>query len=333
MLRKFFASFVVFLFAIFAVPFVFVTLLYNTLSDEDFYKEDLADESYYLFIEQLPEKVDLEDFPSVTKEEFAELLEKVFKPEDLRFIVVDVVDQIKNIENTQNDLEIKIPLGQLSGKRDLMAKEFTNFLYKELPECTESELISNPQQLQDFKCIPNGLAKEDFQNRIAMELDRGLFAKLPGHYKLTLTLPKGLEDRNLVETVENAFKLFLIIGLSWLALLLGILALIIRKPWQTVMKWEMGAILWAFAFHMIFITVFKFLGGIHGIVTHNIVVHDLNMNDGQDFGLRLVDFVLDRSATASWIGLLYFICGVLWLVFAFWGAKSTDDGQKHKNLK
>ena len=130
MLRKFFASFVVFLFAIFAVPFVFVTLLYNTLSDEDFYKEDLADESYYLFIEQFPEIVDLEDFPNVTKEEFSELLEKVFKPEDLRFIVVAVVNQIKNIENTKDDVEIKIPLAQLSEKRDLMAKEFTNFLYK-----------------------------------------------------------------------------------------------------------------------------------------------------------------------------------------------------------
>ena len=340
MLRKFFASFVVFLFAIFAVPFVFVTLLYNTLSDEDFYKEDLADESYYLFIEQFPEIVDLEDFPNVTKEEFSELLEKVFKPEDLRFIVVAVVNQIKNIENTKDDVEIKIPLAQLSEKRDLMAKEFTNFLYKELPECAEDDMASSPQKLQDFKCIPKNLAKEDFQNRIAMELDRSLFAKLPGQYKLTLTLPEELINRDLIETVEDVFNLFFIIGLSWLALLLGILALIIRRPWKTIVKWEMGAILWAFAFHLVFITVFKYLGGIYGIVTHNIVANNLDIadsgNSGLYFGLRLLDFVLDRSDTAGWIPLLAFFAMILWFVFAVWGAKSSKepgDGQKHKNLK
>lgn len=328
MLRKFFASFVVFLFIIFAVPFTLMTQLYQTLSDEDFYERELVDYSYDVFIEKFPERIDLEEFPNVTQEEFVELIEAVFQPDDLRFIVEDVVEQVKDIENVEGILEIKVPLSQLSEKREVMAKELTAFLYKKLPGCENGEVFTSMAEMKDFQCIPEGVAKIDFQNRIALELDTKVFAKLPGQYILTLELPRDFEDRNLVKTVDGIFTIFIIIGLSWLALLLGILALIIRKPWKRVMKWEFGTIFLAFIIYTILNMIFKAFGGVHGIASYNIDMAD-QKNFGFDFGMRLIDFVLDKSFANVWILIVGALSAILCFVFAFWAA----DGSLSKQNK
>ncbi|MFH1534310.1 MAG: hypothetical protein ABID64_05260, partial [Nitrospirota bacterium] len=88
MIRRIFAGFLVFIFVVLALPVITLFGFYKTFLDEDFYKGELLEGVYEMFISSIPVDVEWEEqFGTLDRDQFVEMLRDVYSSEDLVAIV------------------------------------------------------------------------------------------------------------------------------------------------------------------------------------------------------------------------------------------------------
>lgn len=245
MIRKFFASLFLLFFVIFSLTFSVVWGLYDTFLDRDFYTGDFVDLAYGFIVEEIPKNLNLEEqFPDISERDVQALISDVFKTEDLRFVISDVVEQLDSVTiSNSSELRLSLPLSWLEGKQHDIAVSLVDFMYEQLPSCSAEEFLNSG--VNGFECIPEGYSKLDMVSKVETMLDRNIFSNLPTNIVLSeVDLPDGFVG-NLNQLVEIVFKKIFTVFLLLTTLSFVLLSLVVYKPWQRVLRWQVRAVFFA----------------------------------------------------------------------------------------
>ena len=245
MIRKFFASIFLLLFVSFSLTFSVIWGMYDTFLDRDFYTGDFVDLAYGFIVEEIPKNLNLEEqFPDVSEREVRDLISDVFRPDDLRFVISDVLLQLDSvIISNSSDVRLSLPLTWLQDKQDEIAVTLVDFMYEKLPSCTAAEFLRS--SANGFECIPEGYSKDDMVLKVGTLLDRRIFSNLPTEVVLNkIDLPDDFVG-NLNQLVEIVFKRVFTLMLLMTMLSFVLMSFIIYKPWQRVLRWQVRAVFFA----------------------------------------------------------------------------------------
>lgn len=235
MLRNLIAGFLSFIFVVTATPSFFAFGFYKTFSDKDFYSEEFSEVVYEAIANQLPKFFNYEDFKALTENDVEDLFRKIITKDDLHLVITELVQEFGEAKVKQDHtIEMNISLDWLADKEDILAREFTELLYKRLPKCAQSKVDAKNE---GFNCVPSDIAKIDFQQQIQRNLENGFFAKLPKEYSFFVNVPEKFEG-NLKDFFEKIFQTALITISFFLLIILILIALVTFSPPWKILKWE-----------------------------------------------------------------------------------------------
>lgn len=330
MFRTILASLLALIFTLLVLPVTFLWGVYSTFFNENFYKGDFVDVTYDFVVEKGPDFLEMEkiqEFASLSEEDLSKLFQKVFSKEDIAEFFDSSVDSfvvaLSSVEN--QNMKIKISLNLLSKKSDLISTEVANLLFERLPKCGESAKTVE----DDFKCIPDGLARLDFVSKIRGSMDRELFARLPNELTFDLGVPQGI-DGDALGFLKKTFSWLFIAALLFLLLDLFLLGMVIMEPWYKVLRWEARTILIPNIVMLFFSIFLKFSSGIF-----EKIYLATNQNPDES-GLNLVKAVLDLFLGSLAGTLLVYVVPVfvislgLWITSIVYGRRASSG--KHKAI-
>ncbi|MFH1284364.1 MAG: hypothetical protein ABIH78_02125 [Candidatus Peregrinibacteria bacterium] len=252
--RKILAGILAFLFVVLLLPLAMAFGFYKTFSDSNFYKGDLVDLAYEFIVEKLPENIDLKEFPYLTTEDVKEIFGTVFDKDDLGDVLADMVSQFKNATVEDNMVTFTISLEAFVSKGDLIGKEIAGHMYDNLDPC-ESGVVLN---LDEVKCIPDGMARADFENAIKTVFEREVVSTLPDKVVLNLAVPDFFKG-DVVGFLESSINLIFLTCAAVALFLLFLIGLIIFRPWTKVVKWVFGTLFVASLLFLLLLLALRFL--------------------------------------------------------------------------
>ncbi len=242
MIRKIFAGFLVFIFIVIALPVITLFGFYKTFSDEDFYKGELLEGVYELLIDSIPEDVEWEEqFGDLDRDQFVEMLREVYSPDDFVVIVENIENQIKEAKfNEEEVMHLSIPFGWMREKAPILAESIAEIVISDLEPC---------ESMADFdvnrhNCIPEGVLVSTIQDGVKLDLQEQILVDVPEVYEFDINLV-GI-DAQVGEDVSDYFVSILnnglVVSVIVLVVVLLLIALVIFRPFTSVMKWEFRAI-------------------------------------------------------------------------------------------
>ena len=219
-------------FALLVIPLTFLLGLYNTVFDKSFYTEDLAGFAYSFVTENLPP---LENSGSglgnISAEDLQQVFKKVFTKEDfsgfLGAAFMAVETDLAHVNN--GNVTLHIPLDIFKGKQLVFASAMTDLLYARIPVCADKVIP------KDFECLPKGFPKPDFTSKVMSSLDRSLFSKIPNTFDVEVQVPNFFGE-DVWSFVHNAFLEISAVVFLVALFLLGMIALLVKKPCSLVLK-------------------------------------------------------------------------------------------------
>jgi hypothetical protein len=242
MIRKVLAGFLVFIFIVLALPIVTLFGFYKTFLDEDFYKGELLDGVYEMWIDTIPTDVEWEEqFGNLDRSQFVEMLREVYSPEDLVVVVEDIERQISEAKfNEKNILYLDIPFGWMRDKAPVLAESIAEMVASDLEPCETIEDFN----VNQHNCIPEGVMTSTVKDGIKIDLEKQILVDIPEIYELEVKLVEM--ESQVGEDVSDYFTRALnngfIISIVVLIAVLLLIALMIFRPFTRVMKWEFRAI-------------------------------------------------------------------------------------------
>jgi hypothetical protein len=225
-------------FALVLMPLTFLLGFYNTFFDKAFYTQDIAGFSYTFVTEHLPPSDDVASTDIVSENDLEVIFKKVFTKQDFSDFFGKSYEAIKSdLSHVDNgEVNLSIPLDIFKGKQSDIATEAANILYAKTPPCAEKVIPKN------FECIPKGLQKPDFTSKLMYQMDRELFSKIPSTFDMVIKVPSFVGP-DILGFVNGAFRWMFVGGFFFAILFLGLIALLIKKPWQLVLQYEAKAVL------------------------------------------------------------------------------------------
>lgn len=215
MLRKFFAGFFATVFIMTLTPLMFLVGTYNVLAEKSFYTEDFADESYDFLLNSVPSFLENEEFKSLTGVEANKILVGTLSEDDYSLALGEIYDSVSSSVFRDSALDVVIPLEWLLNRKEVLAKELSEFLYDEREDAA--------------------MAKIDYQAKLSQDLANGVFSGIPSELHLTTSVPKNLEGL-MVDYFAYIFMLFVAAIALFLFAVLIIEALFVYKSGEGVLK-------------------------------------------------------------------------------------------------
>lgn len=251
MFRKIFANFILVIFVILSVPSMLVLGIYNTVSDENFYKGEVVDAAYTLVVDALPKALisgmneSKEPLP-FDEETLRGVFLTVVKKEDLATVMDSFVTQFKSsevttVEGKGNVIKFNIPLGWFAAKQKTLAQDLAAYFYDNLQPCKDK----NNKDFSPTKinCIPKGVSKAVLENELKRALSKQLPA-IPNNFQFEAPaskFPKG----NVSSYVGGIAGLVFKIAGTVLLFLLFLIGLITFRPWASILNIESRALFWS----------------------------------------------------------------------------------------
>lgn len=249
MIRKFFASIFVLLFASLAGPLLFSWQIYENFTDPDFYTDDFYSAAHGVFLDEAGEIIKEKKISFVQDDVAINGLLKAAVPQaSFNKILRDIVDQIWNTNlHGEKVLNLKVDFAAALKDNDKFYDAVFVYLQKNLPVCPEGDNI----EVGTLSCLDKNVAKDDFKAQVRAALDRELFLDIPN--ESAIELPFAVET-TLSDFGEKASGVVFSFYLSTLMLALLLTALIVYRPWERVVSWLSGAVFFA-ALHVIILAV------------------------------------------------------------------------------
>lgn len=252
MVRRFFAGILLTLFLGLSIPLFLIWGSYNVLADKDFYTGEFLDITLSFSIDQIVDQFDVNKFSSLNGLEIRDIVKKAITKGDIELMINAFIDQIVNTEVSAEDkVNLKLPLDWLVLKFDTISNSIAEALYLELPNCTDIDSIEElKQNREELKCIPKNLAEEDFKIQVSAILDREVFSEIPDDFVFDMKVSPGVTG-SLGEFLEKIIHSIFIAGLAISVILLIFIALIIFRPFSSILMWEGTALFWFSAVSLI----------------------------------------------------------------------------------
>lgn len=307
MLRKFFASFLSFLFVIIFTPFLFSVAIYSTFTDKDFYQGDFVDLAHRLIIIEAPKQMDYGEFNFLKEEDVARFVEKIADKEALRQMVVDIFDQFSTSSVEEGRIKFRIDLSWLIAKKQIIKSEITDIFYERLPKCDE-RVEEFPE---DFSCVPKQFPRIDFEAYIGQMMDNKFFINVPGEYVFYLTVPDNF-DGTLADFFGNISGIAFTSTALLLLVLLIMIGFLIFKPIWLVIKWEAKTLFFASLTSSLFFGFLLFVPNIFELLYDKILIDFPKEN----FDLMQEIFKLFIGSVS--LDLIYWTLPLLILSLIFW---------------
>lgn len=250
------------LFILIFIPVFLITLVTfnakSTILNPDFYKKQFSKEKIYsqLVNTSLPSLLtglfqgDKETF--INSEQLEVLVQETIKPEWLEAQITIILEGLSSyLKGKTATLEGKISLVEL--KKSLVPafnKAMTEG-WKDLPECTPEQMKNLERKDKDMtslECLPPDFDAEELNQQLSLnEEDLGI-NQIPDDYDLNqlITGPQEPGQKNILETIRKTLVyiktgLYILVGLC--LFLLIIIALLIWKPFSSILKWLATALL------------------------------------------------------------------------------------------
>ncbi len=247
MIRKILAGVLLSVFVISSVLFYTVIVLYLTVFNKDFYSSDeFTAYSYDLALSELPKYFDGNLPEGFSPEYVSDVIKKYITAAELKPLIADFGMQISEAIKIGGNRVFTLDLGVFRDKRNLIVEEFANHLVGNLNTCIDSSVYV----LENPRCIPTGISKNDFIRQFKSTLDRKLFSQVPDQFTFSLNLP-SVEKSGIFELSY----LLVYVYLSILIILLILVGLLVFKPFVRILKWIIFGILSSLILFAIFVFV------------------------------------------------------------------------------
>lgn len=225
-------------FALLVMPLTFLLGFYNTFFDESFYTKDLASFTYNFVTEHIPANSHGNDLGEINEKDLEQIFKKIFTEKDFADFYGESFAAVKkDLSNVSNgEVTVRLPLNILKAKKTAFAAELADILYARIPVCADKVKPNS------FECKESGLAKADFSARVTKITDITLFSKIPDTFDLVAKVPTYF-GQNVWGFVHGTFYWVFVVGFLISLVLLGFIALLIKKPWQAVLRAESKTLL------------------------------------------------------------------------------------------
>jgi len=247
-LRKAIAVLLVIIFALIALPALFLRSVASTYLSSDFYSGKIVDQSYEYVVEFIADGVSKEKNIGAyfTKEDILDLIKKYVSVELIHDFANDFNGQIKGINEGRRNDGIVISLAPIKGKMDLIAGDISKKIVEAVPTC-EIGLDDKPVDLEYVEgkpnCIPDGFDKSQIIQSIRHEVENELNDTIPGEFRVELS-GKNSPSATLKQILSFIDYLQVILPLIMIVFLL-IVALLLYSPYSLVTKFVGGAMMLA----------------------------------------------------------------------------------------
>ncbi len=242
MIRKVLAGFLVFIFIVLALPVVTLLGFYKTFLDENFYKGELLDGVYEMWIDSIPTDVEWEEqFGTLNRDQFVEMLREVYSAEDLVVVVEDIESQISEAKfNEDNILYLNIPFGWMREKAPLLAESIAEMVVSDLEPCESIDEFD----INQHNCIPEGVLVSTVKDGVKIDLEEQILKDVPEIYEFEIELVsmEAQTGEDVSEYFTRALNNGIVISVVALVVVLLLIALVVFRPFTRVMKWEFRAI-------------------------------------------------------------------------------------------
>lgn len=265
MFRKIFANFILVIFVILSVPVTLALGIYNTVSDENFYKGEFVDATYALVVDALPKAVisgttDSKESIPFDEKTLKGVLQTVVKKEDLVTIVDSFVTQfakaeVTTVEGKGNVIKFDIPMAWLVAKRHTLAQDLSAFFYDNLQPCKTAKDFS-PLKIN---CIPKGVSRVSLENELKRALAKQLPA-IPDNFQFEMIAPPAISG-NVSEYIGDIAGLVFKIAGAILLFLLFLIGLITFRPWASILNIESRALFWSTFYTGVVLAALYFIPG------------------------------------------------------------------------
>lgn len=234
--RKIFASLLVFVFVLVALPTFFVFALGRTFLEPQFYGEGVVSPTYQLLLNAVADNV-------YTKNP---IIQKYFKEEDIRKVVAETVplelfrSSMKDFANdleqikTQPDHPLTFDLKPYRPNLEKVAQRLAIHLFQALPACKSNEL---PEFNEDgiATCVPGGTNYDVVAGPLSKQFETGVLNSLPDTVDLSLARDEnGSTFTYVLSSVENV-KFY---GIAALMVLIVLIAFVLYRPFTIIIRYE-----------------------------------------------------------------------------------------------
>ena len=236
MLKSLFASIFTVIFNVFFLLSFLLFVVLSTVLNADFYKGTVSEKFYETTVDVVSSVI------SKQKDEMG----WVFTEGDLKQAIIETVTE-KDFEDTlipfigqiiepkfdeNGSAAVVLDLSNILGKLPNFVGNLAGKLFDTLPECGKNEMPTEKNL-----CIPNNVSSEDFEAQMMSVLDSKFLSSIP-----TKTTVFEFREQDLKVYGDMKLNKDLLWNVWWMSvainvLLLLIIALIILKPWNRILRW------------------------------------------------------------------------------------------------
>ncbi len=237
MIRKIFAGLFLLVFLLFSVPIALSYGVFKTVSDKDFYQEDVVEFVYTLLENEGSGVLENVGIKHIDEENFKGMLNEIIPRETLDEVAAKTYDQVSQMRLSEDGhVVISVPMMWLKSTLDEFADKTAVYLFANMETCADFEKV----YLDKVDCLPEGLSFDELKLRVRRILNREIFEKLPEEYVLDFYVPESeaVEGMKFFDFYERLSRqIFLAAGIV-MVILLFLVGVFVFKPVRSIVKWE-----------------------------------------------------------------------------------------------
>ncbi|MBA4336739.1 hypothetical protein C0416_03115 [bacterium] len=261
-LRKAIAVLLVLIFALIALPALFLKSISVTYLNPDFYDGKIIDKSYEYIVNFISDEVSSDEDVKgyFSKEDIAGMVKKYIPANLVHDLATDFTSQLKSINDGRKQDSIVISLMPIKDNMGSIAQDISVKIIGSIPACepvAEGEEEVLPEYVDGKPaCIPAGFDTTEILQNVKYETEKELNNIIPGEFTLELSGDDS-QQATFRQMISFVSYLQIILPLFMLVFLL-LIALFIYSPYSLVSKFTGAAL---------------FLAGVFGLIVSQLLSH------------------------------------------------------------
>jgi len=259
-LRKAIAVLLVLIFALIALPALFLKSISVTYLNPDFYDGKIVDKSYEYIVNFISDEVSSEESVKnyFSKDDIDGMVKKYIPASLMHDLAVDFTAQLKSINDGRKQDSIVVSLMPIKNNMGSIAQDISLKIIGSIPACEpvaegEEETVI---EYVDGKpsCIPEGFDTTEVLQNVKYEVEKELNNIIPGEFTLELS-GDDAQQATFRQMISFVSYLQIILPLFMLVFLL-LIALFIYSPYSLVSKFTGAALFLAGVFGLVISQLF-----------------------------------------------------------------------------
>ena len=316
-LRKTIAALLVLIFALVAVPTLFLRSIASTYLNPNFYEGKVVEQTYEYVVDFIAdEAVKEKDINAYfSKDDIKDLIYKYISADIMQGLVKDFTTQLKGINDGRKNGAIIISLAPIKENMSLMAGDITTKIIENTKICeTDEENVIEDIKYVDGKlaCIPREANIAEITQEIKHKVEKELNNVVPGEFTLELSAESN-GNGSLKQIMSFVDYLQIILPLIMLVFLL-LMALFIYSPYSVISEFTGFALLLGGVFGLIASQLLRQIPSI-AVTQSNLPDLDaLEISNLQEIYSFFISFIVERMSVYSLyllgMGIVIFLFGL-----------------------